>query len=100
MNKPKNPDHFDHDDHLDRLERASLELESLGKHDLAGAVRRARVLHTNMRGRVAHARQALARFKRLDREMLEIKGLLERYVAQPEAPWILPAPTLFPLDQD
>lgn len=95
----RNPDHFDHEDHRDRLDRAASELESLGKHDLAGACRRARALHVNLIGRVSGARQAIRMLKRLGDSVWEVRHLLERYVAQPEAPWIEPAPVLFPLEE-
>lgn len=55
----KNPDHFDHSDHTQRLQRAADLLASLGEHELAGAVSRARSLHFNLIGRVSHARQAM-----------------------------------------
>ena len=29
----------------------------------------------------------------------EAKNLIDRYVAQPEAPWLEPAPVLFPPDE-
>ena len=95
----KNPDHFDHEDHRDRLARAADVLESLGKHDLAGACRRARSLHVSLIGRVSHARQAIRKLKKIDQQVYlarEARELLERYVAQPEAPWLEPAPILFP----
>jgi hypothetical protein len=115
---PTNPDHFDHDDHRDRLARAGDLLESLGKDDLAGACRRARSLHTNMIGRVSHARQALAKLERIDgkcyldpvalaratheryRLTVQARDILVRYVAQPEAPWLVPAHVLFPREEE
>ncbi len=98
----RNPDHFDHSDHTQRLQRAADLLASLGEHELAGAVSRARSLHFNLVGRVSHARQAIRKLKKIDSQVYlarEARGLLERYVAQPEAPWIEPAPVLFPLEE-
>lgn len=97
-----NPNHFDHDDHRRKLQRAADELESLGRHDLAAAVSRARSLHLNMMGRVSHARQASRNLRWLAERSdfaREAKNLIDRYVAQPEAPWLEPAPVLFPPDE-
>lgn len=95
----KNPQHFDHSDHTQRLELAAETLEALGKHELAGACRRAKALHFDLIGRVSHAQQALRKFKRIDQHLREARGILERYVAQPEAPWLEPSPVLFPLEE-
>lgn len=97
--RTQNPDHFDHEDHRERLERAAELMESLGKHDLAGACRRARALHVNLIGRVSHARYAIRRLKRVGDSVWEVRHLLESYVAQPEAPWLEPTPVLFPLEE-
>ena len=94
----RNPDHFDHEDHRERLARAADALESQGLHELAGACRRASSLHVNLIGRVSHARQAIRGLKRGDSPW-RVRSLLERYVAQPEAPWLVPAPVLFPIEE-
>ena len=99
----RNPDHFDHEDHRERLARAADALESQGLHELAGACRRARSLHVNLIGRVSHARQAIRKLRKINPQVRlarEALGLLERYVAQPEAPWLVPAPVLFPSEED
>jgi len=78
-------------------------LEALGKHELAGACRRAKALHFDLIGRVSHARQAMRKLNWLVEHGVylarEARGILERYVAQPEAPWLEPSPVLFPLEE-
>lgn len=122
-------DHFDHDAHVKALEDASNHLYRDGEgagpmrqRAMAGACSRASAIHRQLRGRVAHARQAELRLKRLydklnasalvvtgDKpitmsaaasEVWRIMSLLRGYVSQPNAPWIGPSPVMFPIDEE
>lgn len=110
------PDHFDHDRHTRALEEAVHALRSSGRRDadaLAGAVSRAAALHRDMQGRVAHAAHAMRQLDLARRHLVSTptttaclplaldrvrraRDLLDQYVAKREAPWIEPAPVLFP----
>lgn len=122
-------DHFDHDAHVKALDDASNHLYRDGEgagptrqRAMAGACSRASAIHRQLQGRVAHARQAERKLRRLyDKliasapivtgekpidmqgaasEVWRIMSLLRGYVSQPNAPWIVPAPVMFPLDEE
>lgn len=124
-----NRDLFDHDAHVQLLERASNELYRDGEsftqkqhRSMAAACGKAASIHRQLQGRVAHARQAERKLERLynklvasapvvtgekpinmeaaAREVHAIMRLLGGYVSQPNAPWITPAPVMFPLPPD
>jgi len=91
---------------------------------MAGACSRASALHRQLQGRVSHARQVEQRLERLlakleatgypvlgdtrpKTDMQTAAGEVRRalstlrgYVSQPNAPWIDPAPVMFPIPND
>lgn len=120
---------FDHDAHVDALEAASNELYTSAdnpsgrrRRAMAGACGRAAAIHRQLQSRVAHALQVVRRLERLlakleasapivtgdkpidmrgaAREVRRAVSTLRDYVAQPDAPWISPAPVMFPRTTD
>lgn len=83
MNTP-----FDHQKHCNDLEDAERELNAIGKHTLAAAVSRARVIHIDMQGRIAAAQREALRIRRLHEAIESIARTVEDYVIKPSAPWI------------
>lgn len=124
-----NDDHFNHDAHVQALEEASNQLytdvegeQPQRRRAMAAACSRAAGIHRQLQGRIAHARQAEQKLRRLyDKliasapivtgekpidmqgaasEVWRIMSLLRGYVSQPNAPWIGPSPVMFPLDEE
>lgn len=124
-----NDDHFNHDAHVQALEDASNQLytDAEGEHPqrrraMAAACSRAAGIHRQLQGRIAHARQAEQKLRRLHdkliasapiitgekpidmegaaKEIWRVMALLRNYVSQPNAPWIGPAPVMFPPDEE
>ena len=85
---------FDHARHARLLEEADRELTSLGRTDLAGAVRRASMIHTEFRSRVKTAEREVERLTKVLDTIFNIKRTLEDYVTKAGGPWI--GPDLFP----
>ena len=124
-----NDDHFNHDAHILALEEASNQLYTDAEGEqpqcrraMAAACSRAAGIHRQLQGRIAHARQAERKLRRLyDKlvasapiitgekpidmggaasEVWRIMSLLRGYVSQPNVPWIGPSPVMFPLDEE
>jgi hypothetical protein len=79
---------FDHDRHCRLLQEAETELRVAGKDALAAAVGNAYSIHRQMESRIAHATRAVSRLQRFAAQIEHESRDLQRYTAQPDAPWI------------
>ena len=96
MKKPN--EKFDHRKHKDLLESASNILYSLGHEKEAGAVMRAKMLHSDMESRIGNGRTALRKLVMAQERIRQAQDELKAYTLQARPPWI--GDDIFPLDPD
>lgn len=81
-------DCFKHDAHIKLLEEAERYLRAANRDDLAGAVSRASMLHTEFISRMATARREGVRLRKAINHIETIRQSIAVYVTQSRGPWV------------